>query len=263
VKADRVAEEQTKYAVRITRKGLLAWGALIFFVMGWMFVLGILVGRGIAPVPIDTHALEKELAELKKSMLQKERAEIEAQAQQSQEKDTKLGFYEELIKPPLPTQPKPSPTPAAIKRPDPPGAVARVKPGLSAEKAPMPDKPKPTPAATPAPKPKPEPKPEPAAKQEATAIPAPVPEPPPPAPSDGKGRYTIQVASFKDIQSADQLVGELRGKGYPAYQLRIDVPEKGVWFRVRVGAYESRSAAERTFKKLLDDRFKAMVVGTD
>lgn len=256
-----MAEEQTKYAVRITRKGLLAWGALIFFVMGWMFVLGILVGRGIAPVPIDTHALEKELAELKKSMLQKERAEIEAQAEQSQEKDTELGFYEALKKPPLPTQLKPSPTPAAVKKLDLPETVARVKPGPSAEKAPVPEKP--TPAATPAPKPKPAPKPEPVAKQESAAQPAPTPESPSPAPSDGKGRYTIQVASFKDIQSADQLVGELRGKGYPAYQLRTDVPEKGIWFRVRVGAYESRSAAEGTFKKLLGDRFKAVVVGTD
>lgn len=254
-----MAEEQTKYAVRIARKGLLAWSALILFVMGWMFVLGILVGRGIAPVPIDTHALEKELAELKESMLQKERAEIEAQAQQSQGKDTDLRFYEELKKPPQPAQFKPSPTPAAVKKPDPADAAARVKPGPGAEKASVPDKPKPTPA----PKPKPAPKPEPVAKQESVATPAPTPESPSPAPPDGKGRFTIQVASFKDTQSADKLVGELRGKGYPAYQLRTDVPEKGVWFRVRVGAYESRPAAEGTFKKLLGDRFKAVVVGTD
>ncbi|MFZ1984915.1 MAG: SPOR domain-containing protein [Desulfatitalea sp.] len=261
-----MAEEQAKYAVRMTRKGLLAWGAVILFFMGWMFVLGILVGRGIAPVPIDTHALEKELAELKESLLQKEHAEIMAQAQQSQENDTELGFYEALKRPPLPTQPKPkpSPTPAAVAKPDPADTATRVKQSPTAATAPTPAKPKPTVAATPAPKPKPTPKPEGAAKPESAATPAPTPVvSPSPTPSPGKGRFTIQVASFRDIQSADQLVSTLRGKGYSAYQLRTDVADKGVWFRVRVGAYESRSGAEGTLKKLLGDRFKAVVVGTD
>jgi hypothetical protein len=87
---------------------------LIFFVMGWMFVLGIMVGRGTAPVPLRTYALEKELAALKAGMLQKEREQLDFQAKDSEAQSTELGFYEELKKPPTQTEPRrpsaPSPT---------------------------------------------------------------------------------------------------------------------------------------------------------
>ena len=36
--------------IQISRKGMLVWIGLFLFVAAWMFVLGIMVGRGIAPV---------------------------------------------------------------------------------------------------------------------------------------------------------------------------------------------------------------------
>jgi cell division septation protein DedD len=58
------------------------------------------------------------------------------------------------------------------------------------------------------------------------------------------------------------MVGTLRSKGYPAYQIQVTVPGKGEWYRVRVGAFESREAAEATLKKLSNDQVRGMVIGT-
>ncbi len=52
-----------KPIVRLTTRGILVWGGLIVFMMGWMFVLGILVGRGpITVVNLTNHLLEKKPA---------------------------------------------------------------------------------------------------------------------------------------------------------------------------------------------------------
>ena len=61
-----------KYRLQLTRKGVWFWIVSIFFISAWMFALGILVGRGTAPVRFDIHQLQKELAELKKKTLKEE-----------------------------------------------------------------------------------------------------------------------------------------------------------------------------------------------
>ena len=85
---------------------------------------------------------------------------------------------------------------------------------------------------------------------------------PPAKPIPSKGHFTIQVAAVKVLASAEKLVGDLRKKGYPAYQVRVTVPGKGAWYRVRVGAYDNRSAADQTLKKLSADNMKGMIVNT-
>jgi cell division septation protein DedD len=70
------------------------------------------------------------------------------------------------------------------------------------------------------------------------------------------------VAAVKESGNAERLVARLRSKGFPAYQVRVDVPGKGAWHRVRVGAFESRAAADRMLAKLKAGRHSGMVVGT-
>ena len=70
------------------------------------------------------------------------------------------------------------------------------------------------------------------------------------------------MAAVQSAQSAEQLAARLRKQGYRAYQLRSDVAGKGVWYRVRVGAFEDRGAADRMLAKLKADHFGGMVVGT-
>jgi purine-cytosine permease-like protein len=52
-------------------KKAVMWTTVGFLVSLWMFVLGLLVGRGTAPVRFDIHKLQKELAGLKKATMDK------------------------------------------------------------------------------------------------------------------------------------------------------------------------------------------------
>ena len=78
-------------------KHRIAWGLylLVFFVAAWMFVLGVLVGRGTAPVHFDTRALQKELAALRDAMIRKERQAVE-KAVRGEDDKASLEFYEAL-----------------------------------------------------------------------------------------------------------------------------------------------------------------------
>lgn len=60
-----------------------------------------------------------------------------------------------------------------------------------------------------------------------------------------KKRYSIQVGSFQDKSEADLLVDELNNNGYPAYLIKSTIPQKGVWYRVRVGYFQTRKEAEK------------------
>lgn len=225
--------KENPYAVQITRKGVMVWIGLLLFALGWMFVLGILVGRGTAPVPLQARNLQKELAALKTAMEDKEREQLAAQSGQGEPKSADLGFYEALKQPP-PKPPDTQPAPPSPAKPAP---------------APKPD---PAPAPEPAPTPAPAPPKPPAAQTAPAAAPA----------ADAADRFTIQVAAFREAQSAEQMVATLRGKGYPAYHLRTTVADKGEWFRVRVGAFASREAAETMLRKLNGDQMQGMVIGT-
>jgi len=237
----------------MTRKGMLVWGGLIFFIMGWMFVLGILVGRGTAPLPPKTFALEKELNAMKTAIRIKEKADAEAIVGQKEVQATELGFYEALKKPPAKEGHKiPSASAATQKRPEPAPLPRKKEIPVAATAVPAPRAPQPDdPAAKSDQRPAPAVKPEKADQAPAAAS----------APPQG-GRLSIQVAAFKDLQSAEKVAAALRAKGYPGFTLRTEIPGKGVWFRVRVGAFENRTAAEGMLKRLQGDQFKGLVVGT-
>ncbi len=55
------AKSRKKYLLQLTGKGFFLGLCLLFLISGWMFVLGVLVGRGTAPVNFDIQALQKEL----------------------------------------------------------------------------------------------------------------------------------------------------------------------------------------------------------
>lgn len=220
-------------------KRRIAWGryVLVFFVAAWMFVLGVLVGRGTAPVHFDTLALQKELAALRDTMLKKERQAVE-KAIRGEDEKAPLEFYEALKKDgpestvliPLPQtaaggEPLAAETVATRTPPHKPRsaimaktAAASIKPAAGAAPSPGP-----TPAATP-------------------------------------GHLTIQVASLKDAAAAEQLVAKLAKEGYPAHLSRIVIPDKGIWFRVRVGSYTDREQAAADMDRLAREQRKPILV---
>jgi cell division septation protein DedD len=90
--------------------------------------------------------------------------------------------------------------------------------------------------------------------------------PVPPAPaglpkalaSSSKG-FAVQVVALKDRTSADSVVGQLKGRGLPAYVV-APAPRSGGLFTVRVGVYQDRADAEVVVERLRDDKFKPYIV---
>lgn len=89
-------------------------------------------------------------------------------------------------------------------------------------------KPAATPAAAPAAKP--------AAKETKPAVAA--------------GGYTIQLSSSGDKAEAEKRVKELKGKSYDAYMVQVSIPDKGTFYRIRVGHYKDGAQAGKALKIL-------------
>lgn len=71
------------------------------------------------------------------------------------------------------------------------------------------------------------------------------PKPPPTeAPvTPNQGNLTIQVASFNDQTQANDRINSFRSKGVEARIVRVDIPNKGTWYRVQIGGFKSREEA--------------------
>ena len=66
------------------------------------------------------------------------------------------------------------------------------------------------------------------------------------------GRYGIQVGAFKTLQEAREFVALHREafRRLPVFVVSVNIPQKGVWHRVRVGALRSRRSATRLKSRL-------------
>lgn len=210
----------------------LGFWFLVFFVSIWTFVLGILVGRGTAPVNFDIEKLQKELVSLKNAVMKEKKASPEIDPE-TLYPDSDLGFYEALkhnknesrlpdIKNPSRANHLPEKPAIAEKK-----EVPAEKPAEKAEKSP------------------------PAPKRETSK---PIDKP------DTVKNRTIQVASLKDPKTADQMVDRLIRKGYPAYRTIVKIPGKGVWFRIRIGNFKSGSEAEAMLNRLKKENLEAILV---
>ena len=78
-----------------SRKELLVKGLLCSLVCLWMFILGLLVGRGTAPVRFDIERLQDELAALKAATIE-ETVQRYQVAFQELDREKDLGFHEAL-----------------------------------------------------------------------------------------------------------------------------------------------------------------------
>lgn len=79
--------------------------------------------------------------------------------------------------------------------------------------------------------------------------------------SADNARYSVQVGSYPTMQEATKKVEEWKSKGYPAYMMVADIPERGRWFRVRMGGFENRNDAERYLRDVKSrDPVDALVV---
>jgi cell division septation protein DedD len=212
-----------------------------------MFGLGVLVGRGTAPVKFDIQKLTRELENLIAADVKKQLEPVELETAETKTK-TELEFYEELKKS-GPIAPDPPPRNASRQ---PKEKTQSVNVSRDEDAPPLENK---EPAAT-------------TAAKKSVTKPAGQPEGKNPSlanaaadrPLGNPRNVTIQAASLKDLAEADAMVKKLKDRGYPAFKTIAVVPGKGIWFRIRVGRYSSRDAAADVFGKLKKEGYRPILV---
>lgn len=68
--------------------------------------------------------------------------------------------------------------------------------------------------------------------------------------SSSMSPYSIQVGSYPNMEDANAKVEEWRSKGYPSFMMIADIPDRGRWYRVRVGGFPSKEDAANYLAKI-------------
>lgn len=69
--------------------------------------------------------------------------------------------------------------------------------------------------------------------------------------SDASERpFAIQVGSFRDKSRAESVAVKLREQDYPAHIATKDLGQRGVWYRVWVGKFETKEEAAQILEKI-------------
>ncbi|MBC2696667.1 MAG: SPOR domain-containing protein [Desulfobacteraceae bacterium] len=211
-------KDKKKPSLQFVPKEPLVWIFLIIFVSAWMFVLGVLVGRDTVPVKFDIEKLQKELVALKEAVIKKEQKRFKIDSDEVRNK-TDFVFYEALKE-----NQKDKNNGAAISKKQETkhlskNKTVKVKKRVISGKSKIINKNK---------------------QKNLTK-------------TDKK--LTIQVASLKDSKDADEMVAKLKKKGYPAYRISSNIPEKGIWHRVRIGYFKDKAEAGSTLDELKKEKY--------
>ena len=220
--------KKTKKPVRfeVSRLALTGWCFGLFLALFWMFLLGLFVGKGITPANIN-------FTEIKKRMMAE-------------------GIWPGSNEMRRQESPPPSTT---TKRKIPLKDLEFYEKLAKKKEAQLQ---KPAVAKTP-PKKKPP-----------TTVAA---KPPPPAKQQNKSseqqkpstdRFTVQLASFKDLTSAKKFAARFRGLKHKATIREVELSGKGRWYRVQVGKLASREEATALANDLAQKyQLHAFVIGLE
>jgi hypothetical protein len=77
---------------------------------------------------------------------------------------------------------------------------------------------------------------------------------------DLSDHVTLQTASLRSASAAIEMVKQLKKMGFPAYTATINIPDKGLWHRVRIGAFETIQKAKKMKVKLQRKNFHSIIV---
>lgn len=80
------------------------------------------------------------------------------------------------------------------------------------------------------------------------------------APPRDPGAFTVQIGASQDRGEAARLEARARGAGLKPYVLEANLGKRGTWYRVRVGAFRDRDAANRYQKDVERELRTAAVV---
>ena len=229
---------------------------MICFSSLWMFILGILVGRGTAPVQFDVEKLEKELIALKEIVLKKEKEQMENYANSAGD-TSGLEFHEDLKQPKNMDDLMKAYTDdnniqeEVISREDDDDTVDKKSLARKTKLAYQQGESLAEPAS------------EIPTGTTGTDQPTDVTKPLETAPDKtepSKYQWTIQVSSLKDPAAANKIVEILRQKGYEAYSTAANVAGKGMWYRVRVGPFKDKAPAQKELDRLKKDNYNPILI---
>ena len=218
-----------KYQIEMTSFSIFIWTFCLFFLLTWIFVLGILVGRGFFPSAVTAISdIKGQIGKLQGMVGQNKSPE--PAATKKKESDPKLAFYDRLSNKKEVAQKTPTEVPQVSKKP--------VKAKKETKPKPPPQDPIPTSKTAPKPDAKPVSKPE-------KTVEKPKDEVKPPS----QARYTIQLASLELVSQAEKMSSRLVKQGFPAYFYDVEVKGK-TYYRVRCGRFVTRKEAAVFVKKM-------------
>ena len=76
---------------------------------------------------------------------------------------------------------------------------------------------------------------------------------------EGQTPFVVQAYSFQNKTRAEATVSILKSQGYPAYVLMSDLGEKGIWYRVRIGDFNTQTEAEKIIEQLKKDAHSGFI----
>ncbi|NOX35265.1 MAG: SPOR domain-containing protein [Deltaproteobacteria bacterium] len=198
-------------------KGILKY-LIYIFIAGWMFFLGIMVGRGTAPVRFDTRKFQKRLETIASEFGKKKDVR----------KKIDLKFYDILDNPVQ----EESGTPEKQVQEIIPRKEAIVASGKILLKT---------------------------SRKRLTFRKA-------LAKSQGKkaleGKYTIQIAAYKNVKDAIARIAILEKKGFSSYRVKGE-KDGETWYRVRTGSFKTYDEAKKIKEKLKNAKINSMIIKRD
>lgn len=72
--------------------------------------------------------------------------------------------------------------------------------------------------------------------------------------------YTIQVLSSSQKASAETALNKVKAAGYPAYLQEVNIPDRGTWYRIYVGRFQTRAQADEYLTKVKKDYENSFVI---
>jgi cell division septation protein DedD len=205
------------YRFELSGLRLLVYSCCLVLALSWMFVFGVLVGRGIPLVDLDSTTLQAQLMRfLGLGRPQVQPVENAAETWDPQTVLKSLEYYENLTQKDAPSEKR---TPAA--------STAQGKgSGKDAEL----QKARPS---------------DPSLQSNAQREKEGRVSKDSPAGGKGEEHFTLLVVSLRDAANAAKLVEQLKSKGYAPRLENIDLNTGGRWNRVLVGSFGSREEALR------------------
>jgi cell division septation protein DedD len=83
-------------------------------------------------------------------------------------------------------------------------------------------------------------------------------------PNEAKeGKVTIQIGSYNAAAEAEERVANLKSAGLEARSVKVEIPQRGTWYRVQSGRFVSRDEAERYGRQLRDKGVVSTFITTD